>query len=108
MTMKTGKDVAKQLKLVFEVQEKTSSTPNLPVFNLWAKNYQYSSLEHVKRHIQRQYAGSYILERKQQTGNADVYYFKALPQEQVYARDTGRSKAAYVQLRVRPKLVGVR
>ena len=106
--IKTGKDVAKQLKLVFEVQEKTSSTPNLPIFNLWAKLYRFASLEHLRRHIQRQYASSYVLERKHQTGDGEVYYFRALPVEQVYARDTGRSKAAYIQLRVRPKLVGVK
>ena len=105
MMAKTGKDIAKRLKVVFEVQEKTSASPHIPLFSLWSKNYLFNNLEHVKRHIQRQYAGSYILEKKEHASGSDVYFFKALPEEQVYARDKGSYKAPYVQLRVKPKLL---
>ena len=74
--LKTTKDLTKRLKLIFEVQEKTSSTLKIP------------------------------LDQTRQEGDEMIYYFKSLPREELAKRDKGSSRAPLVQLRVRPRLLG--
>lgn len=104
--MKTSKDLSKRLRLVFEVQEKTSSTLRIPIFGLQPRNHRFQNLQEVQRYMNRRYAAAYTLDRTRQEGDETIYYFKSLPEENLAKRDKGSSKAPLVQLRVRPRLVG--
>ena len=104
--MKTTKDLSKRLKLVFDVQEKTSSTLKVPLFSLQPRNHRFQNLQDVQRFMSRRYAAAYTLDRTRQEGDETIYYFKSLPEEELTRRDKGSSKAPLVQLRVRPRLLG--
>ncbi len=104
--LKTTKDLTKRLKLIFEVQEKTSSTLKIPLFSLQPRNHRFHNLQQVQRYMGRRYAAAYTLDQTRQEGDETVYYFKSLPEEELTKRDKGSSKAPYVQLRVRPRLLG--
>lgn len=104
--MKTSKDLAQRLKLIFDVQEKTSSTLKVPLFSLHPKNHRFQNLQEVQRYMGKRYANAYTLDRTRQEGDETIYYFKSLPEENLSKRDVGSSKAPYVQLRVRPRLLG--
>ncbi len=105
---KTGKELAQRLKLIFELQEKTSSTTTVPLFSLRPKHSRFRRLEDVRRYISRHYSSSYALDYREQRGEWDVYFFKALPQETVPPSQRGRHTAPYLQLKVRSRLVGVK
>ena len=104
--LKTTKDLTKRLKLIFEVQEKTSSTLKIPLFGLQPKNHRFQNLQDVQRYMSRRYAAAYTLDQTRQEGDETIYYFKSLPQENLTKRDIGSSRAPLVQLRVRPRLLG--
>ncbi|HLC70934.1 MAG TPA: hypothetical protein VJI32_02945 [Candidatus Nanoarchaeia archaeon] len=104
--IKTTKDLTKRLKLIFEVQEKTSSTLKIPLFSLQPKNHRFQNLQDVQRYMSKRYANAYTLDRTRQEGDETIYYFKSLPQENLTKREMGSSRAPLVQLRVRPRLLG--
>ena len=104
--LKTSKDLSKRLKLIFEVQEKTSSTLKIPLFSLQPRNHRFQNLQQVQRYMSKRYAAAYTLDCTRHEGDETIYYFKSLPREELTKRDKGSSKASYVQLRVRPRLVG--
>lgn len=103
---KTSKDLTRRLKLVFDVQEKTSSTLKVPLFSLQPRNHRFQNLQQVQRYMGRRYANAYALDKTKQEGDETIYYFKSLPEEELTKRDKGSSRAPLVQLRVRPRLVG--
>jgi len=103
---KTSKDLTKRLKLIFEVQEKTSSTLKIPLFSLQPRNHRFQNLQQVQRYMSKRYAAAYTLDSTRQEKDETIYYFKSRPEEDLYKREKGSSKAPYVQLRVRPRLVG--
>lgn len=96
--------IAKHVRVVLDVQEKTAST--VPLFSLWAKNYRFSKVEGMKKYLQQLYSANYTLERKEQKGEWETYFFKA----QGLAKERPRrlAKAEYVQVRVRPRVLGIR
>ncbi len=104
--MKTSKELTKRLKLVFDVQEKTSSTLKVPLFSLQPRNHRFQNLQQVQRYMSRRYANAYALEKTKNVGDETIYYFKSLPEEELTKRDKGSSRAPLVQLRVRPRLLG--
>lgn len=96
--------LAKHVRVILDVQEKTAST--VPLFSLWAKNYRFSKVEGMKKYLQQLYSANYTLERKEQKGEWETYFFKAAgdPRE----RPRRLAKAEYVQVRVRPRVVGIK
>lgn len=104
--MKTSKDLTKRLRLIFEVQEKTSSTLKIPLFSLQPRNHRFQNLPEVQRYMNRRYANAYALDKTKKVGDETIYYFKSLPEENLTKRDKGSSKAPLVQLRVKPRLLG--
>jgi len=102
----TSRDLTKRLKLIFDVQEKTSSTLKVPIFSLQPRNHRFQNLQDVQRYMSQRYAAAYTLDRTRQEADETIYYFKSRPEEELTKRDKGSSRAPYVQLRVRPRLVG--
>lgn len=103
---KTSKELTKRLKLVFDVQEKTSSTLKVPLFSLQPRNHRFQNLPQVQKYMGRRYANAYALDKTRKAGDETIYYFRSLPEENLTKRDKGSSKAPLVQLRVRPRLLG--
>lgn len=96
--------IAQHVRVVLDVQEKTAST--IPLFSLWAKNFRFSKVEGMKKYLHQLYSSHYQLERKEQKGEWETYFFKAAgdPRE----RPRRLAKAEYVQVRVRPRVLGIR
>ncbi|MEK6950721.1 MAG: hypothetical protein AABX13_03275 [Nanoarchaeota archaeon] len=95
---------AKDVRVVLDVQEKTAS--KLPVFSLWARHFRFTKVEGMKKYLHQLYSANYTLERKEQKGEWETYFFRA--QGQPAERPRRLAKAEYVQVRLRPRVVGIR